>query len=488
MRIAARQRTGFLADRPLKVERNMRRIVNLERHRWIAPRSFYKEVVLIMLPAVLQQMVSSLFNFVDNLMVGNVDAPTLAGVAIANKVFLIFSGIFWGLSGTGAILISQFYGADDREECDRIFLLQILLGLMIGTLFAGILTVFPSQIMTFFNRDPLTVAAGLAYFKTVRFSYIPAALTMVGLFSMRAIGQNTMPLVAGIGAMLVNVALNWILIFGHFGFAPMGARGAGLATLVARLLEASAYLVWIAAGRTLFSWHFQRLRQLSRPVLRVFFAKAVPLTTNEFLYTFGLSALFWAYSRMNDTAVPAFVIMDQISQIMLVVFGGMTSAVSIFVGTRLGAGQFDQARINARLLIVFQGFVALVMMVLTWLAAPYVPRLFAVTAEIRQLTTWLTVAHSLFYVAWITHANFFFILRAGGDMRAALRSDALQMWLLPIPVAVAIAWFWPRISGGPIAFVHLPWVFAGIQVLFNAKIIPALRYYRRGNWLKNLTQ
>lgn len=460
----------------------MQRIVNQAKHRWFGPRSFYKEAILVMLPVAIQQMVSSLFNFVDNLMVGQVDAPSMAGVAIANKLFIIFSGLFWGICGAGAMLISQFYGADDREECERLFVLQIVVGLTLGVLFTVLLTLFPLQIMVFFNSDPQTVQKGLEYISTVRFSYIPAALTMVGLFSMRAIGHNKMPLVAGIGAMITNVVLNWILIFGHFGFEPMGAKGAGLATFIARMVEALMYIGWIAAGRTIFSWNLFSLRHMSRHVLAIAARKALPLMANEFLYTAGLSAMFWSFSRIDPTAVSALVISDQSTSVLMVLFGGMGTGVSIMVGTRLGAGQFDQAKLNARLLMVFQGLLALGITFVTLAAAPFIPRMFAVSGELQQLATRLIMIHALFIVVSIVYANIFFVLRAGGDIRSAFVVDAAMMWLLPIPVLAAIAVFKPA----DLAF-SLPLAYLINQVLFNIKIVPAFKFLRQGHWVKNLT-
>ncbi|MBP1757230.1 MAG: efflux family protein [Firmicutes bacterium] len=435
-----------------------------------------------MLPVMLQQMVVSLFNFVDNLMVGLVDAPTLAGVAVANKVYFIYCFIFFGLSGAGATLISQYFGAEDQDECERLFLLQVVIGLVIGILFVLLLTFFPRQILTIFVKDPVTVQVGLDYLSIVKFSYIPAALTMVCLFSLRAIGYNKMPMITGVVAILVNIALNWVLIFGHLGFPALGARGAAIATLIARMIEALCYLVWIGAGKTIFSWNLSRIRQLSAPVARMFVRKSIPLTVNEFLYSLGISVIFWSFSRVNETAIPALVITDQALQISLILFGGQTSAIAVLVGKRLGAGQFDQARINARLLLVFQGALAAAVMILSIATAPFLPRLFNIPVEIQHMATWLIIIQALFYVIFIVYANVFFILRAGGDMRSALLVDSAQIWLLPIPFAVLAALVWPGIAAN-----HFLWFFLLSQALQNLRIVPCIHYFRRGHWVRNLT-
>lgn len=460
----------------------MRRIVNPAAHRLVGPRSFYTEAFLVMLPAMLQQAASSTFNFVDNLMVGRVDAQTLAGVAVANRLFLIFSGIFWGLTGTGAMLISQYRGADDRDECERLFILQVVSGFLIALAFVLVMTLFPRQILGWFVQDPVTLQHGLDYLSIVRFSYFPAALTMVGLFSMRAIGHNHMPLVAGITGMVVNLSLNWVLIFGQLGFPALGARGAAMATLAARILEASMYMIWIALGRTLFSWNIWSLKKLSAPVARMMLRKSVPLIINEFLYTAGLSLMFWSVSRLQEHALPAAVIADQAIQLLMIIFGGMANGVTIMVGQRLGAGQFDQARANARLLLVFQGALAGIMTGVTVILAPFIARWFSLSPELEQVATRMIWIQAAFLVPSIIFANIFFVLRAGGDMRSAFKIDALLMWLLPVPAGVALALIFPGIGTKGLLLAY-----GTIYLLHNIKIIPGLHYFRRGDWVRNLT-
>lgn len=460
----------------------MQRLVNPQNHRWFAPRSFYATASLIMLPAMLQQSANSIYNFTDNWMVGLIDAQSLAGVAVANKLFMVFSGLFWGLTGTGAMLISQYRGADDPDECERIFLLQLIAGFLIALIFVGILSLFPRQILGWFVKDPVTLQHGLDYLAIVRWSYFPAALTIVGLFSLRAIHHNHMPLVAGILGMSSNLALNWVLIFGHFGFAAMGARGAATATLIARLLEAGLYVFWISIGRTIFSFNFWRLRALSSRVAKMALRKTVPLIINEFLYTGGLSLMFWSISRLDEQAIPAAVITDQTIQLLLFVFGGMATGVTILVGQRLGAGQFDQARANARILMVFFAALAFGSMVVTIAAAPFIPRGFNLPPELMALTTKMIWIKAAFIVPSILFAHVFFVLRAGGDMRSAFFVDALLMWLLPVPAAVALALFFPGIGVTGLLLSYF-----AIELLNNIRLIPALNVFHRGHWVKNLT-
>jgi Na+-driven multidrug efflux pump len=180
----------------------------------IGSRSFYREAVLVMLPVAGQQLLNSMFGFFDNLMVGMVDAATLSGVTVANKVFFVYQGIFWGITGAGGLLLSQYYGAGDRKTCQILFALQQLAGLLVAIAFTGILLVAPEMLLRAFVSDPATIAAGMGYVELIRFSYLPAAVSMVSLFSLRSVGQSKVPFVAGLFTISVNIVLNWIFIFG----------------------------------------------------------------------------------------------------------------------------------------------------------------------------------------------------------------------------------------------------------------------------------
>lgn len=448
----------------------------------VGPRAFYRETMIVMIPVVSQQLISSGFGFVDNLMVGLVNAQTLAGVAVANKYFFVFSGVFWGITGAFGMLLSQYFGADDHEECQRLFAMQIVTGTAISLLVTLLLLIFPRPLLHLFVQDPQTLAAGLAYLQLVSFSYLPAAVSMVCMFSLRAVGQNQVALIAGFLAIGCNLFLNWVFIFGNLGVPAMGASGAALATLIARMIEAGFFIFWIGSGRSLFSWQLGKVRQLSRFVLKMAVAKAIPLTFNEINFTVGMSILFWAFARISEQAVPALVIAEQAMNLIMTFYAGMAATVAILVGKRLGSGQFAAAKINADRLLALYAGVGLLTGIIAVLAAPGIAGLFAISAELRQLATTLIVIQAGFNILAFLYANGFFILRAGGDMRSTLLLDSAFLWLIPIPAALGFAILMPR----PLT-LSLPLIYLIIQVLTNLRIIPTLYFLKKGRWLRNLT-
>lgn len=448
----------------------------------IGSRSFYREAVLVMLPVAGQQLLNSMFGFFDNLMVGMVDAATLSGVTVANKVFFVYQGIFWGITGAGGLLLSQYYGAGDRKNCQILFALQQLAGLLVAIAFTGILLVAPEMLLRAFVSDPATIAAGMGYVELIRFSYLPAAVSMVSLFSLRSVGQSKVPFVVGLFTISVNIVLNWIFIFGKLGLPAMGGRGAALATLIARIVEMLFYLVWIGSGRTWFTWNIAAARGAGRKLIRMVADKTFPLIANEFLWTMGTNMLFWSYARINEYAVPALVIVEQSMQFVYVMFGGMSAGVAILIGSRLGAGRFEEARRNSNQLMFMASCIGLVLMIISVAVSGVLPGFFNVSDELRQMATLLIRIQTLFFIPQILYTNIFFVLRAGGDIPSAFRLDAVYTWLVPIPLAILIATVVPLVT--PVSIVV---AYVITQFMLNAKLALAFKYYAKGLWLKNLT-
>jgi putative MATE family efflux protein len=451
-------------------------------HKLIGSRSFYREALLIMLPVAGQQLITSMFSFIDSLMVGMVSASTLSGVIVANKIFFVYSGFFWGITGAGGLLISQYFGARDKQSCQMIFTLQHLAGAFVAVVFTGLLLTAPEWLMRLFVSQEPTVNAGLSYISYVRYSYLPAGISMVSMFSLRAVGQSRVPLMVGIAAIISNVFLNWVFIFGNLGSPAMGAAGAGLATLIARVIEMLFYLIWIASGRTYFSWYFGVIRKISRQMVRMAAAKTFPLIGNEFLWTMGTNMFFWSYARLDESALPALAIVEQSMQFVYVLFGGISAAVSIMIGSRLGAGRFEEARDNSRKMLFLSACMGFGLSIIVISLSKPIPLLYNVSGQLQRLATVLIIIQALMFIPNVLYTNIFFILRAGGDIRSAFHLDATYTWLVPIPVAILLSVLINRWVDVSILFAY-PFT----QILLYTKLIPAFRFLRRGHWLRNLT-
>lgn len=449
---------------------------------FLGSRNFYASALTVMIPVIIQQLTNTLFNTVDNLMVGSLDVNGLAmsAVSVANRPYTMFSCVFFGMTGAGGLLISQYFGAKDHRSCQGLFALQILMGLFMSLLFGGALALFPEAIMRIFVNDPTTISLGRQYLRIIWISYLPLAVTNVCIFSLRSIGQNKASMLVSLLAMGVNACCNYVLIFGKFGFPALGVAGAAIGTLIARLAEMTFYLVILLRRKNLFTLNLGSIRWLSRSQLTSFAQKAWPLIFNEVLWSLGMNIFFWTYSTLNEAALPAITIGEQISQIAFVLASGTASAVAVLIGAELGANRLAQAKANTKKLITLVFGIGLISAGLCCVLAAVLPQAFGVTPELQALSTRIALIMGLLSPCNFLYGFCFFCVRAGGDTRTAMLLDSGYMWFLPVPAAILMALFLP----GKISLASAVLI---VQILMNGKVICGLWALRKGNWVRNIT-
>ena len=449
---------------------------------YIATKSYYRAALAVMLPVTVQQLINNMFNMIDNLMVGSLDIHGLAisAVSVANKPVMIFNGFIFGLVGAGGLLISQYHGAQNRKACMGIFWTQMIIAVLNAAVFFTLLFSIPETIMRIFVSDPRTVALGVTYMRIISFSYFPAAISSACIFSLRSLGQNRTSMLVSFASMGVNALCNYLLIFGSLGFPRLGVAGAAYGTLIARLFEMSFYLTLMLRNRMYFSLDPGACLRLEPKVRKQFIAKAKPLIINELFYSLGLSLFFWCYARLDETALPALTIAELCMQLSIVLIMGNSSAISVLIGTALGAGELDKARDHCRKLFLLTFIIGLVSTVLCCLLAFTVPMLYSISGDLRIIATRISCVMAAFLPVNFLYAFCFFCLRAGGDTRNASLLDSGYMWMVPVPVCVLMALFMPGKISMLLAVVI-------IQTLMNLRIVVALRVLKKGEWVRNLT-
>lgn len=449
---------------------------------FVGSRLFYRSALSVMIPVTVQQLINNLFNMVDNIMVGSLDIEGLAmsAVSVANKPYLIFFGIFFGLTGAGGLMISQYYGANDQKTCQGLFSLQLLLGIANSLLFFLLLFLVPEQVMRIFVQDERTIALGVKYLRIVCISYIPVAISNTCIFSMRALGQNKMSMVVSILTMGVNATFNYVLIFGKMGFPAMGVEGAAWGTVIARVFEMCIYL-WLLVGRRMaFSTDFLAVRGLSGKVVQAYAKRAIPLIINELLWTVGMNMFFWCYARVEEAALPAITISELCFQLAAVMAMGTSSAVSVLIGTELGANELKKAKDNCKKLILLVLIIGFACMVLCMGLGLVLPNAFAISNGLRILSVRIACLLAVFAPFNFVYSFCFYCFRAGGDTRSAMMLDSGFMWILPVPASLLMGFF---MSGHISVFTAV----MVVQLLMSAKIFLALHMLRKGRWIRNIT-
>ena len=440
-------------------------------------RSFYKEVTGIALPIMAQQFVASFVNLIDNVMVGGVSQTALTAVTVANRFYMIASSIMFGLCGAAGIYIAQNYGAGKNDRCQKILNINLSIGFVVMLLFTGVLFFVPEWTIYPFSRTPEIVDLGLDYIVFAKYTYIPYGISFTCMMAMRAIGLNKIQLKVGIIAVLTNTILNYILIYGKLGSPAMGVKGAALATMIARLLEMAIYLALLIRQRHFYKLDLKGLIFLDWSLMKSMLAKAVPLTVNELFFSIGTSLVFKSYMRADELLVAAISVVDTVMNLAFIVFGGLSSAVAIFIGGKLGAGKLEEAKSDAKKIIVFGVMVSAVLGAVLFCVAPYIHNLYSLSDEaIRALEILIRIKSCLMPI-YVVNVCTFYVLRSGGDTFSTMLVDSGFLWIGPVTVSTLLSIF---------TSIEVVPLYVTVELLDLVKMFIAFWFLKRGRWVRNL--
>ncbi len=450
---------------------------------YIGSKSFYKGALKVMIPVTIQQLINAMFNMVDSLMVGSLDVNglTMSAVSVANKPYTMYWAFFFGMSGAAGLMISQYFGADDRKTCQGLLMLQMVIGSVMALVVGMLLVFFPEGIMRLFVTDPETVALGVKYLRIIWISYIPTAISNIFVYSTRSVGQNKVSMLVSMLAMAVNAFCNYVLIFGKLGLPAMGVEGAAIGTVIARTVEMLIYLTMLARKKTVFSLEIMPLFHLKLGQVKTFITRAAPLILNEIFWQIGTNLYFWSYARINEAGLPAFSMAEQITMVAYALAMGSASAVSVLIGAELGANRLQEAKANCKKLLTLMVVIGLIVVALLCVMGMLLPNAFSVTPALRGMATRITVIMAVFAPFNFLYSFCFYCLRAGGDTQNAMLLDSGYLWIAPVPAALLMAFLLPgKISIDVAVFV--------VQLLASGKVVLGLWVLKKGKWLRNITE
>lgn len=411
------------------------------RQKFIGDRAFYRMLILLVTPIVIQNGITNFVSLLDNVMVGKLGTCQMSAVSVVNQLLFVFNiSLFGGLSGA-SIFGAQFYGKGDYEGMRSTFRFRILFAVAVTAVSLAVFAAFGEGLVLKFldteTNTPETIAITLAeaksYFRIAVFGMLPFAIVQVYAGTMRECGETMAPMTAGIIAITVNLVFNWLLIYGKLGFPALGVAGAALATVLSRFVEL-AYIV-ISTHRHTDRFRFAvgayRSFRIPGQLVRKIAVTGSPLFINEFLWSLGMTFISQNYSTRGISVIAAINITSTVWNLFCVIMFGMGSAVSILVGQRLGAGDAEGA-VDVDNKLIFFTFVSHVAVgILLIAASPFIPLLYNVEPEVRSLAVkCLMIAGGSAPIHALAHV-FYFTLRSGGKTIITFIFDAGYTWVVP---------------------------------------------------------
>ena len=453
---------------------------------YIGDRAFYRRLSAVMVPILIQQLITNFVSLLDNLMVGQVGTEPMSGVAIVNQLLFVYNlCIFGGLAGAG-IFTAQFYGKGGQEGLRSTVRFKLWFALLAVLTCLGVFLLFGDKLITLFlhpGEEDLDLAATLRYAKeymaVMLIQTAPFALSQVYSGTLRETGETLLPMRAGIVAVFVNLVFNYVLIFGKLGVPALGVVGAAAATVLSRFVELAIILVWTHSHRERCPFAVGLYRSLRVPsaLFRRILVLGTPLLLNEFLWSGGMTVLNQCYSLRGLEVVSAFNISNTVGNLFFCAFIAMGNAISIIVGQLLGAGELERAVDEDRKLIAFSLALSVGVGLLMALVSPFIPQVYNTTDAVKALAVKLLLVYAAMMPLFSYTNSCYFTLRSGGKTLITFAFDSLFVWVFSIPAAFYFS------RGTDMGIVLM---YAIVELLNLVKCVIGAVLVRRRRWVVNL--
>ena len=459
----------------------------LRKRNFIGNKRFYRDLIALTLPILVQSLLTNFVSLLDNIMVGQLSTEEMVSVAIINQLlFVVNLCIFGGLSGVG-IFTAQYFGSKNMEGVKNSFRMKIWLifGVLIVALF--VIMTFKSPLIDSFlhegsEQGDLVKAKSFAisYLHVAIFGLIPFGMQQVYASTLRESGKMMLPMVAGIIAILVNLVGNFILIFGMFGAPRLGIVGAAISTVFAKTLEAAIIIIYTHMKKHIHIFIDGVYKTLAVPKALIFeiFKKGLPLLFNELLWSSGMTVLLATYGTRGLDVLAGLNISTTITNLFNVLYLSLGSVTGIIIGQLLGANDFTGAKATVRKLIAFSVLCATGAGIFVALIGPYFPSLYKEAfPEAKQYASAfiMIVALGMPLQAFVHPA--YFILRSGGRSGITFLFDCVYVWTVTVPIAYVL-----------VNFTTIPFITVYALCIYSDIIKCTLGYImlKKGIWMRNI--
>lgn len=456
--------------------------------KYFGTKEFYKVVLLIAVPIMIQNGFTNLVNMVDNVMVGRVGTDEMNGVAIVNQLLVVYNlAVFGGLSGAG-LFTSQYFGKGDIKGVKNVFRIKIFIAAAVALVGMSILYFFRQPlIMSYLHSGGVTgnikdtYLFADSYIKIMLVGLIPFTVNQCYTSTMRETGETLAPMYAGILAVAVNLSLNGVLIYGLLGAPALGVRGAAIATVISRFSECLFTIVYVRIKREKNSFAINVFKDfhIPRELIKGVCVTMFPLMLNETLWSLGMAVMAQSYSMRGLATVGAVNITNTIVNLFNIVFISLGTSISIIVGQKLGAGKLKEAKETDTRLIVFSVICSLLTAVIMASVSFVFPEIYNTTDEVKLLARNFILIGALFMPFDAFMNASYFTLRSGGKTGITFIFDSGYVWAVAVPLSFCLSRF---TSIGPTAL----YFFCQVQTVLKAVI--GYFFVKSDMWIVNMVE
>lgn len=454
---------------------------------FIGDRKFYKMVLMVTIPIMIQNGITNFVSLLDNIMVGRVGTEQMSGVAIINQLMLVFNICIFGCVSGAGIFGAQFFGKGDHKGVRDTFRFKMFSGILLLILWIVIFICFKHPLIYLFLHEgssagdlEATYQYGKEYLMFILIGLVPTLITQVYASTLRETGETLLPMKAGIAAVCTNLLLDYILIFGMGCIPALGVAGAAIATDIARFIECSIVVCWTHRNQEKNPFivgayrHFSIPWELSKEII----LKGTPLLLNETMWSMGMAVLTQCYSTRGLAIVAGLNISTTVSNLFNVVFIAFGSAISIIIGQLLGAGKLKEAVDTDYKMIFFSVAVSLGIGMLLLMIAPVFPQIYNTTGEVRHLAAQFLVVASAYMPIHSFINALYFTLRSGGKTFITFLFDSMYVWIVNIPLAFVLTRY---------TDMNIVWIYFFCQFIDIFKCVIGTILVKKKVWVNDMT-
>lgn len=445
---------------------------------YVKDKQFYKTVAGITIPIALQGLITTGVNMMDNIMVGKVGETQLSAVSLANQFISIFHIFCMGIGMGASVLVARYFGMKDKDSLKKTVAIMLRLCLAIATIFCVVTIFFPREIMQIFSTEEDIISEGIKYLEYSVVTYFLLGLSLTSTIVLRNVKQVRIPLYTSIGAFFINVAANYVFIFGKFGAPRMEVAGAALGTLIARIFEFSVICGYLLFKDKEIGFRIQHLFVPVGALWKEYIRISIPVLISDGILALGNTSVAMVIGRLGKSFVAANSVTMTTQQLSSVVIQGCSQSGAIVTGYTLGEGDRDKAQRQG---YAFMGigilFGAISALIILLISGPMV-NAYELSEETRILAKQLMLAISIIVVFQATNSIMTKgVLRGGGDTKMLMLADNVFLWLTSLPLGLLAGFVW-----------HLPafWIYFFLKIDQVVKAFWCLIRLNSGKWIKKI--
>jgi putative MATE family efflux protein len=443
-------------------------------------KKFFSQLYHLAAPIALQNLLTASLGLVGNVMVGQLGDAVIASVGLAGQIFFLLALILFGIGSGSAMFTAQLWGNKDVASLRKVLGLCLSMGLFTAGIFLALCEIYPGKIIGIFTVDPQVIELGGEYLRIYAWAFLFFSITSGFAAILRSVGEVKLPMVVTVSALSLNIALNYVLIFGVFGLPGIGMRGAAYSAVISRVAECLALVLIIYWKRYPVSAKISELLGFNLVFFVKIFRPVFPVILNELLWSLAITAYNFVYARIGTPSIAAMNIVGNVDNLALVPFLGLSSAIAIISGHKIGAGTKDEAYLDVGRTLAITAMFALLVSGIILIFKEAVVHLYKITPDVALNANRALVVLGLSML--VRSQNMVLIvgmLRSGGDTRYSLFLDGIIIWLIGVPLAVL---------GGFVLHLHVYWVYLLVMTEELIKCILGLQRYFSRKWIHDLTQ